>query len=239
MQPSALAFLLCALAAACRTESSSKEVTASVAPDAASAPALRAEQYFVDDVRRDAVAFVPDKPGPKPLVLLFDPSGNAGASVTRWLPAANAAGWIVASTALVRDGTPDESDAREMLALLRALEIDFEVDRTRVYTGGWSGGGCGAYLLAILNPEVFRGGFIQAAHIGSWRDRGLAGRVVRHDQRFYLFTRDEDFNRKGTLDLAKAMTAEGLDVALVERAGGHEGMRPDEVSAAIAWMSRP
>jgi poly(3-hydroxybutyrate) depolymerase len=213
--------------------------SADASPDAPAPPALRTEPYFVGDVRHDAVAFIPERRDAAPLVLLFDPGGHAETAVTRWIPAARAAGWIVASTPRTYNGTPDESDAREMLSLLRALEVDFKVDRARVYTGGTSGGGCGAYVLAILHPDEFRGGFIQTAHLGSWRDGELAGKVSRRDQRFYLFTRDQDFNRAGTHGLATAMQAAGLEVTLVEHPGGHEGMRSDEIGPAIAWMTRP
>jgi len=185
------------------------------------------------------VVFVPERRGPKPAVVLFDPHGNAQVAVSTWIPAAREAGWIVASTPAVMNGTSDESDEREMLALLRALEVDFEVDRERVYTAGVSGGGCGAYLLAITHADVFAGSFVQTGHLGPWRTRGLATKVTRHDQRFYLFTRNEDFNRGGTYGLADAMHAAGLEVTVVEHVGGHQGMNPGEISAAIAWMSRP
>ena len=36
--------------------------------------------------------------------------------------------------------------------------------------------------------------------------------------------------------LAKALREFGFDLSLVERAGGHQGMLPDDVAAAIEWM---
>lgn len=199
---------------------------------------LRAETYLVGGATHQGVVFEPPQRGPKPAVLLFDPGGNAQAAVERWAPAAREAGWLVASTPEVRNGTPDESDTREMLGLLSALRVDFEVDPARVYTAGVSGGGCGAYLLAIMHSDVFAGAFVQVSHMASWREYDLASRPARSEQRFYVFTRHEDFNRKHSGDLAQAMRLAGFGVTLVEEPGGHEGMRDAEIRTAIAWMGR-
>jgi len=209
----------------------------------ASTPPARAPQtqvltYEVGGARRQAVVFVPSKPGPKPLVLLFDPNGNAQGAVNTWMPAANRAGWVVASTPQVRNGTSDADDAREMLGLLVALKQLLPVDGRRIYTGGSSGGGCGAYLLALTRSDVFAGAFVQVAHMGSWREHRLASRISRFDQGYYLFTRSNDFNRQAMRQLASALESARLEVTLVEQPGGHQGMTAEEVAAALDWMQR-
>jgi poly(3-hydroxybutyrate) depolymerase len=132
----------------------------------------------------------------------------------------------------------DADDAREMLALLDALKQRHQVDERRIYTGGWSGGGCGAYLLALVRPQTFAGSFVQVAHMGSWRENGLASRISRTDQSYYLFTRTNDFNRPAMRQLASALRGAGLEVTFVERPGGHQGMTAEDVTAALDWMQR-
>jgi predicted esterase len=205
---------------------------------AAAIPAPQAVSYTLDGIPRQGVSFVPDRPGPKPLVLLFDPNGDASGAVNTWVPAASKAGWIVASTPRVRNGTADVDDAREMLALLDALRQRHQIDGRRIYSGGWSGGGCGAYLLALTRPEIFAGSFVQVAHMGSWRENRLASRISRTDQSYYLLTRTNDFNRPAMQQLATALRGAGLEVMLVERPGVHQGMSGEEVAAALDWMQR-
>ncbi len=185
------------------------------------------------------VVFEPERLGPwtaRPLILLFDPGGNARGIVDRYSKAAHQHGWLAASAFGVADGTPDDADTTEMMFLLEYVRSHHPVDAGRVFTGGFSGGACGAYRLAIVKAEVFAGAIVECGHMGSWRDVGhMAGRSLR----FYLFTRDGDFNRPATRRLRDAMQAKRYRVTEVERGGGHAPMEDPEVSEAMDWMEAP
>jgi predicted esterase len=173
---------------------------------------------------------------PRPVVLLFDPLGNARGIVDRYARAARQHGWLAASTFEVADGTPDDADTNAMMSLLDYVRSRHAVEVTQIFTGGFSGGGCGAYRLAIVKSEVFAGAIVECGHMAPWREVGdMASRSLR----FYLFTRDGDFNRPATRRLKDAMLAKRCRVAEVERAGGHAPMEDAEVSEAMDWMEAP
>jgi len=170
---------------------------------------------------------------PCPLIVLFDPAGDARGIVARYAPAARAHGWLAASCSDVRNGTPDEDDDRAMNELLSYVGARRRVDQRRVFSGGHSGGACGAYRFAIVSSASVAGAIVECGHMGPWRevgDRAIAS------SRFYLFTRLNDFNRPATRALQQAMAAKGCRVTEVEAPGGHAPMTSDQVDAALRWM---
>jgi predicted esterase len=191
-------------------------------------------QKIVYSASATGALFVPALQRPMPTLLLLDPGGSARRIVQRYMPAAASHGWILAASDMVRNGTQDEADERELVDLLAHVRGHAAVDDRRVYTGGFSGGACGAYRLALVRPDLFAGAIVECGHMGPWRE--LAGRAVAN-QAFYLFTRGADFNRLPTQQLRGAMEAAGCRVTLVERSGGHSPMTPAELPAALDWLA--
>lgn len=182
-----------------------------------------------------AVVFVParvEPASPRPVLLLFDPGGDAEFIVNRYAKGAAQHGWIAASSFEVRNGTADAADTETLMALLQYIREHHAVDESRVFSGGFSGGACGAYRLAIVRPEV-SGAIVECGQMSSWREVGAS---ARSSLSFYLFTRTEDMNRVATNNLLEAMQAKGCRVTKVEREGGHAPMSPAEVPEAMNWM---
>jgi predicted esterase len=188
------------------------------------------------DVQRKGAVFEP--PGvttstPCPVILLFDPAGLARCIVERYSDAARARGWIAASSYGVADGTSDEADTERMMALLEFVRSRRKVDDRRIFAGGFSGGGCGAYRLAIVKSEILRGAIVECGHMAPWRS---VGDLASPSLKFYLFTREQDFNRPATRQLQTAMEGRRCRVVEVEKPGGHAPMTPDEIGAALEWL---
>jgi poly(3-hydroxybutyrate) depolymerase len=201
------------------------------ASSAGAAPKAHALSYGAG---REGFVYAPESAsGPRPLLLLFDPSGRAGSIVRRYMPAAQRKGCIVAASTHVRNGSADDDDERELLSLLETLRSQYPVDAQRVYTAGFSGGGCGAYRLAIVRRDVVRGAIVECGHMGPWRE---VGGQARSDSAFYLFTRSTDMNRAATHELAGVMRAAGCRTELAEQPGGHTPMEGAEIDAALAFM---
>jgi predicted esterase len=168
-----------------------------------------------------------------PLLLLYDPGGGARRIVERYAPAARKLGWLAASCNQVANGTPDDADTEAMLGLLQYVRGRRGVDRTRVFAGGFSGGACGAYRLAIVESDVVSGAIVECGHMAPWREvGGLATSALR----FYLFSRTEDFNLPATRQLAGAMKGRGCRATLVVQPGAHAPMEGADVEEALAWM---
>lgn len=220
-------------AAAAPPTAAAAEPTAAAAADA---PQVERITYRSGATERRGAAYVPSRAArgePLPLLLLFDPGGNAEGAVRRWSEAAEARGWLLASTTAIRNGTPDAADEAELLALLEHMRRHHAVDPERVAVSGFSGGGCGAYRIALTQPDVFRGAIVECAHMGSWRE--LRGPYPTGHP-FYLFTRTNDFNRPATQELRDVMTSGGLTVAYAEGSGGHEPMSGGETLTALEWL---
>jgi len=171
---------------------------------------------------------------PSPFILLLDPSGDARSIVSRYASAAAAHGWIAASSFEVADGTSDDADTETLLSLHDYVRGRYALDEARTFAGGMSGGGCGAYRLALVKPGVVRGAIVECGHMRNWRE---VGALAEPSLRFYLFTRNNDFNRPATAQLCEAMEGKGCRVTMVEREGAHNGMAPAEVSEALEWMA--
>jgi tetratricopeptide (TPR) repeat protein len=115
-------------------------------------------------------------------------------------------------------------DAAE--AMLRLYRIDL----SRVWVGGYSGGGRVASGLALLYPQVFRGGLfvmgcdfyrdLPVSHVpgASWPAsfRAPAGlRVLRREHRFVILTGSRDFNLSRSRAVHEAYLDEGFRHAVL------------------------
>ena len=168
-----------------------------------------------------------------PLMLLLDPSGSATGIVTRWRKAAKHHGWLLASSPAVRNGTPDENDRRELISLLAFMRTKFRVDARRVFSSGFSGCACGAYRLAVMEPDLIRGAVVENGHMGSWRE---VGDRAQGNLMFFLFTRTSDFNAPATRTLQEKMQEKGFLTTYFELPGGHEPMTADDLEAPLRWI---
>jgi predicted esterase len=167
------------------------------------------------------------------LVLAADPGGRHDVSMMRLLPAARALRWIVATTPVVRNGSLDAQDTRELDALRTQVEQMFRVDRGRIILEGWSGTGCAAYAQVLLNGPLYRGAIVENAHMTSWRDYG---KLATPGKLVYLFTRTGDFNAPHTATLRDTMRAAGYTVEYEELPGAHAPLGPEEMLRAARWM---
>jgi predicted esterase len=172
---------------------------------------------------------------PAPLLLLFDPNGLARYIVGRYAAAARKLGWLAASSYDVRNGTREMADTHAMLDLLAFVRQRRAVDAAHVYTGGFSGGACEAYRLAIVADDTFAGAIVECGHMGPWRH---VGNSATPRLKFYLFTREGDFNRPATGALFAVMQEKGCRVTKVEHPGVHAPMEGAEVDDALAWMAK-
>jgi predicted esterase len=170
---------------------------------------------------------------PRPAMILADPAGNARGIVARYRAAAHEQGWILGATDATRNGVDGATYDRALVGVVEHLRSRFAVDDD-CYLGGFSGGGCAAYALALTRPDLFRGAIVECGHMGPWREVGAR---AKPDSSFFLFTRKDDFNQPATHKLHRAMYDARCRVKLEERPGGHQPMLPDEIGPALAWLA--
>jgi predicted esterase len=69
--------------------------------------------------------------------------------------------------------------------------------------------------------------------MGPWRK---VGDLASSKLRFYLFTREQDFNRPATQNLKEVMAAKGCRVTEVEAPGGHAPIESGQLEPALSWL---
>jgi predicted esterase len=88
-----------------------------------------------------------------PLLLVFDPRGQAPRATEVFRDAAERFGWIVAASENSRNG-PWEPTLRAISAMWPALLGGYAVDEHRVYAAGHSGGASVAWLMAMQTGQL-------------------------------------------------------------------------------------
>jgi len=135
----------------------------------------------------------------------------------------------------------------------------YDLAPERIYVAGYSGGGRMASALAMLFPEVFRGGILVVG-ADFYRPIPVPDRPgthwpasfqeppkktlqeVEHHSRFALLTGTRDFNRAQIREVYRAMEDAGFQhVTYLEVPGGdhYMGLPPDWLERAIEALDRP
>ena len=126
----------------------------------------------------------------------------------------------------------------------------------RIWVGGISGGAKTASRLALLYPEVFRGGLLVVGaeyfppvprrSNGQFWEVGIrvsaTPALLRplRSRRFVMVTGEHDFSREPVLDYHEAFKRDGLrDVLLLDIPGMYHGMpTPDVLEEAVGFLDR-
>jgi hypothetical protein len=89
-----------------------------------------------------------------PVLLLFDPQGEAHFALEKYTPAADQFEFILMSTNSIKNGLDGETAGHVMQSLLGSIDNQLPVDLNRVYVGGFSGGARYAALLAMSGSGI-------------------------------------------------------------------------------------
>jgi pimeloyl-ACP methyl ester carboxylesterase len=125
----------------------------------------------LDVSKEHFVVYVPARKPPEGYALLvFVPPWDDARLPPDWVPILDEKGVIFAS-AWHSSNDSDIRARREPLALLAAANLiqEYDVDPSRVFVGGFSGGGHIAMRLALAYPDLFRGALLNSGsdRIGS------------------------------------------------------------------------
>jgi predicted esterase len=89
-----------------------------------------------------------------PVLLLFDPHGDAHFAIEKYESAADKFEYILMSTNAIKNGLDGETAGHVMQSLIGSLSSQLPVNPTRVYVGGFSGGARYAAMLAMSGSGV-------------------------------------------------------------------------------------
>jgi len=150
--------------------------------------------------KREYVLYVPssyDRTTPTPLVISMHGAGLWGAAqqgISRWNEVAERHGLIVVYPSGAAGGGPRiwhveggaglMTDVRFISDLIDTLMAEYNIDPTRIYADGLSGGGGMAFVLSCtLSDRIAAVGMVAAAHILPWRwcaDRRAVPMIAFH-----------------------------------------------------------
>ena len=128
---------------------------------------------------------------------------------------------------------------RVELALLAAqvAAAHVDVDESRVYLSGFSGGGRVASMMIPYYPHVFRGAiFICGANPLGFVEPHVVAMLTEH--RFVFLTGSGDFNQFDSQLSCHSFQAAGLDGARITVVDGLEHALPDapDLADAVRWL---
>ncbi|HEV7672426.1 MAG TPA: tetratricopeptide repeat protein [Thermoanaerobaculia bacterium] len=166
-----------------------------------------------------------------PALFLFDARRGGAAAAKRFVPAAEAYGWIVVSS----NNSESDGSMDVNLAAMKAMHEDalgrFAIDRGRLYAGGFSGGARAACLMAIVYPEEVRG--VIGAGGGFPFDR-LPSKATSFA--FFASAGDKDFNWYELHGLDATLASLGLPHRLATFDGVHQWPPEAVATQAIEWF---
>jgi dienelactone hydrolase len=171
--------------------------------------------------------FVPGRRGP--VLLLFDPRGRGGVPVELFREAADAFGWMLASSNDTRSDGPAPANARAVNALVSDATQRLPVDEKRIYAGGFSGGAVLAWTMAL--KAGWLAGVVSVGGRPAPEYAALAPRCP-----LFAATGDGDFNFLPTLQLDRIAAKAGVSHRLVTFPGPHAWFGKDLARDAVAWL---
>ncbi|MBI5489103.1 MAG: hypothetical protein HY905_17340 [Deltaproteobacteria bacterium] len=209
-----------------------------------------------DPAKESFVVAVPPSPMDPDGLLVWIPAADSGAMPAELTSALEKR--HIRYVGLNHAGNERPVAVRMNLALdaVHAVCARMPVRPDRIWIGGISGGAKSASKLALLYPEVFRGGlFVAGAEYfppvprsnGEFWSVGIrvsaTPEILRRlrERRFVMVTGDRDFSREPVLDYYRAFKKEGFrNVLLLDIPGMAHGMpTPNVLEQALAFLDAP
>lgn len=143
--------------------------------------------------------------------------------------------WVAAE----RFGNTEPSAQRVLVALMGLTKVQqsFQVDYSRIYIAGLSGGGRVASIAATSFPRIFTGAiYIVGADFWKEKDKPLVDLISRN--RYVFITGDRDFNRQEIRKVFKKYIKAGAGQALLMDLDGYGHHNPDtgQLSTALEFL---
>ncbi|MFC1452588.1 hypothetical protein ACFLSJ_04500 [Verrucomicrobiota bacterium] len=114
----------------------------------------------------------------------------------------------------------------------------YNIDESRIYIGGFSGGGRCASMAVMLYPETFRGAFYVC---GCNRPPDRMGKIVKEENRYVLLTGTGDMNLEDTRGVLQRYRDSGIDLVTYMEVPemGHSIPSAEWFEKAVAELDKP
>jgi predicted peptidase len=170
-----------------------------------------------------------------PALIITSCTGATKADLDSNKAIADKLGWVLATCA----GTKNHQDAslndRYIYATYQSLISKNQIDQSRVYIYGFSGQAVQAMMAVFLHPSKFKGAVAICAHAGAMP---YANWEMLKDKKFYLISRDQDWNLLDNRTMHQAFLENGISDTLVVTRGQHGPKTRRELFEACKWLQR-
>ncbi|MEY4110531.1 MAG: hypothetical protein RLZZ46_886 [Bacteroidota bacterium] len=221
--------LLCAIFCACKqrkTENNSPEIPADSTNTSKQNPRL---YNCSEDSTVKYLLFLPENiSGEIPLLVFFDPSGNAALPVIRYKELAQKMGIAIAGSMNSRNGQTIGQSVYFGKTLINDIINKNKIDKERIFAGGFSGGARVASRLAEMNPQIKAvignsAGFdISSGYFPKFGFIGIGGSA--------------DMNMLELVNTHKYLNGSKTPHMLLMFNGTHEWAPAQEMEKSILWM---
>jgi dienelactone hydrolase len=177
---------------------------------------------------------VVDATKPRPLMFIFDPSGNPIRYILRHIEAAEKTKITLASSETFRNGQNTADTSKKFDAILTLFESNVPYDKNRLFLGGTSGGAVAAFATSADLPHVkFAGIYSNVGWLGP----------APHDKRPYpayrvaMVNGDKDHAVADYLDsVTKTLQDRGCTISLFAFEGAHQIPPPSVQIKSFRWL---
>ncbi len=163
-----------------------------------------------------------------PLIIFLDPQGNGALPLKKYSSITHSHGYILAGSNVSKNGMDSESAKQEILALLDECKNNLNIDPSRVYLAGFSGG---ARVAGTLLEQTNISGIIYCS-AGFEVKQGISKYKV-----FVGIAGDKDMNYLEVLSTHNRLNNEGLQNRFIEYDGKHEWPGLAQVTEAADYLA--
>lgn len=156
-----------------------------------------------------------------PVIFIFDPHARGNLPVSKYSDLADEFGYALAGSNQSMNNQPIEDGLKYYNEMMAGVKNQIDIDGSRIYAMGFSGGARVAVSIAIQEKEV-------QAVIGAGAGFPAIQRMPSPDFYYFGMVGYEDFNLGELINNDRVLSRSGFDNELVIFDGGHE-WPPDDV----------
>ena len=174
-----------------------------------------------------------------PLFVTLSPGGNGRDFEKSAGYVCNKMGFIMVGSNDFRNGVPSNIVLPKVDAMIADVSRKYSVDKSKIYIGGFSGGGMGSYFMAVRKPGFFKGLVINNGRIHPSYLKVGTMRKMRV-KRVAIMSSDADNVVKRSLleDQARLLRKAGVTVKFIKWKGGHSIAPSSIYEQALKWVHR-
>jgi len=170
-----------------------------------------------------------------PVVVCFDPGGNADWLVEYWHTIADKYNLIILASKEFRNEINPGPAFNTVIDVVRNEFYRYAIDKQHVIAAGNSGGGMAAHMIAAGDPEIIWAVISNCGTIHPDFIRDNEADYPR-DKIAVFISGTEDFNRERMLKDRVFLDRHGWKTKWINFTGGHRMAPQDSFDQAIAWL---